>query len=793
MGELAPRAKILLVDDRPENLLALEAILEPLRQELVRAESGDEALRRLLHDDFAVILLDVQMPRLDGFQTAELIKGRERTRHVPIIFLTAISKDAEHVFRGYESGAVDYMTKPFDPGVLRAKVAVFVELWQKTVELRRHEELQREQDVAALERESQERYQFLGDSIPQQVWTALSDGSLDYVNERVLTYFGRTFEQVIGWGWSELVHPDDLPRCVELWSESVRTGALYEYEFRLRRASDSTYRWHLTRALPMRGEDGEIVQWFGTNTDIEERRVAEERQQFLAEAGWVLGSSLDYERTLADVAQLVVPQIADWCAIDVFVEGRLERLALAHVDPIKRTLARELDEPMLKAARAAGAAAIRDQEPVLVAEVDEAALAAFGFDERQLEIAHAIGPRSYVTVPLVARGEVLGSISLVTDWASGRTYGEDDLALARELARHAAIAIDNAQLYEEAERRAQAARVLESVGDGVVLIDRDGVIRLWNPAAAAIVGLSEADVLGRAIADVIPRWSEIARVVPIASSPAEPVRAVTTPVEIQGRELWISGSGVALAEGVVYAFRDLTEEHRLEKMRADFVATVSHELRTPLAAIYGSAQTIRRPDLDLEDGIRDELLAVIANESDRLAAIVNDLLLSSHLDSGRLPVQIESCDAAELATTVIESARTHLPDGVEVELETAADVPLVAADPGQLRQVLGNLVDNAIKYSPGGGAVSVRVENGEGRVRFTVGDHGIGMPTSELRRIFEKFYRLDPDMTRGIGGTGLGLYISRELVRRMAGTISVESKLGEGSTFVVELPAAKSS
>ena len=119
---MSPTARILLVDDRPENLFALEAILEPLGQELVRAESGEEALRRLLHDDYAAILLDVQMPRLDGFQTAELIKQRERTRHVPIIFLTALSKDAEHVFRGYESGAVDYITKPFDPAVLRAKV-----------------------------------------------------------------------------------------------------------------------------------------------------------------------------------------------------------------------------------------------------------------------------------------------------------------------------------------------------------------------------------------------------------------------------------------------------------------------------------------------------------------------------------------------------------------------------------------------------------------------------------------------------------------------------------------------
>jgi Response regulator containing a CheY-like receiver domain and an HD-GYP domain len=146
--------KILLVDDRPENLLALEAILEPLGQELLYAHSGEDALRRLLHEDVAVILLDVQMPILDGFETAALIKQRERTRHIPIIFVTAISKDDEHVFRGYETGAVDYVFKPFNPDVLRSKVAVFIELNEKTEQLQRQTELLKDQELAEVRREA---------------------------------------------------------------------------------------------------------------------------------------------------------------------------------------------------------------------------------------------------------------------------------------------------------------------------------------------------------------------------------------------------------------------------------------------------------------------------------------------------------------------------------------------------------------------------------------------------------------------------------------------------------------
>jgi PAS domain S-box-containing protein len=777
----------LLVDDRAENLLALEAILEPLGQELVRAQSGEEALRHLLHGEFAAILLDVQMPGMDGFQTAETIKKRERTRHIPILFLTAISKDAEHVFRGYGAGAVDYMMKPFDPHILRAKVSVFIDLWQKTVEIQRQDALLKAQEIAALERESEERYRSLADAVPQIVYTADSNARITYYNERWLDYTG--LPRDTDSDWHAVVHPEDIDQLLERWQGALVDGQPWECEYRLRRASDDAYRWHLGRSVPIRDDAGVVVSWVGTATDIHDRRLAEERQRFLAEAGWVLGSSLDYEQTLADVARLAVPRVADWCAVDIFVDGKLERLALEHVDPLKLTLARELQETMLTAVGAAGAGAIRSREPVLVRDVDDEALASFGFDKSQLEIARALEPRSYVTVPLIARSEVFGSISLVTA-ESGRTYDESDLALAQELARHAAAAIDNARLYAEAERRGRAARALEAVGDGVVLVDRAGMIRLWNTAAATITGIPESEVLGRPIADVVERWNEISVRIPVADKPGDLVHAETVPVEFGGRELWISGSGVGFEEGTVYAFRDLTEERALEEIKAEFVATVSHELRTPLAAIYGSAQTLRRTDIELDPEIQDQLLGVIASESDRLGTIVSDLLVAGSLDADQLPVSVERVDPAELAGSVIEAAKTHLPEAIDLRLKAAKQLARVVADPVQLHQVLVNLVDNAIKYSPGGGEVALSVANGDGLIRFSVVDKGLGIPPSEHRRIFEKFYRLDPDMTRGIGGTGLGLYICRELVRRMDGKIWVESALGKGSTFVVELPAA---
>jgi PAS domain S-box-containing protein len=387
-------------------------------------------------------------------------------------------------------------------------------------------------------------------------------------------------------------------------------------------------------------------------------------------------------------------------------------------------------------------------------------------------------------VPLVIRDHVAGAVTFIAA-ESARRFDEQDLRVAEELARRAATAMENARLYREVEERAQAARVLAAIGDGVMLLDKNGVVRLWNTAAEAITGLRREEVVGHPARDVFGDTTERA---PVAES-GHPASAETLPVEIGERELWLSISGVDFEDGIVYAFRDLTEERALEEMRQDLVATVSHELRTPLSAIYGSALTLLRGDIDLGETLHDQLLGIIADESSRLAEIIDDLLLASQLDAGTLDVRIERCDPRELVESVVAAAQTHLPDGTRLEvLDLPDELPAVAADTGQLRQVLANVLDNAVKYSPNGGDIRITLEPSERHLRFAIADRGLGIPARERDRIFEKFYRLDPDMTHGIGGTGLGLYISRELVRRVHGRIWVEPNRGGGSVFVVELP-----
>jgi signal transduction histidine kinase len=260
------------------------------------------------------------------------------------------------------------------------------------------------------------------------------------------------------------------------------------------------------------------------------------------------------------------------------------------------------------------------------------------------------------------------------------------------------------------------------------------------------------------------------------------------PLTIQGRELWVSVTGVDFGEGTVYALSDVTDEHALEKTRTEFVTTASHELRTPLAAVYGAIRTLRRDDLELGPEDEATFLEIIEAEAVRLAQIVDQILVAGQLDADAVEFELEQCDPSDIAAGVVESAALHLPDGISLHVNRNSGCEILC-DENRLRQVLVNLVDNAIKYSPQGGDVEIRFEAQNGECLIEVVDEGLGIPTSERERIFEKFYRLDPEQRRGVGGSGLGLYICRELVERMNGRIEVESEPGKGSRFTVALPS----
>ncbi|HEX7666949.1 MAG TPA: ATP-binding protein, partial [Polyangiaceae bacterium] len=259
-------ARILLVDDHPQNLLALEAILAPFGHRLVRASSGAEALKALLAEEFALILLDVQMPGFDGFETAELIRSHGRTAAIPIIFITAIHRSPAHIHRGYASGAVDYIVKPLDPEILRSKVAVFVDLYQKNRLIKQQAKMLHDQEVVSLEM----RYRNLTEALPLPLWAERLTGETYYSNRAFLDYTGVDPMHARGLLTPRLVHPDDKAKVI-FEATRPRQNDAFEIEIRLRR-HDGNYRWHMVRSVREQDGKGRIV----ICADIDDRRKSED-------------------------------------------------------------------------------------------------------------------------------------------------------------------------------------------------------------------------------------------------------------------------------------------------------------------------------------------------------------------------------------------------------------------------------------------------------------------------------------------------------------------------------------
>jgi PAS domain S-box-containing protein len=298
-------------------------------------------------------------------------------------------------------------------------------------------------------RESEERFRGLAEAIPPMVYVVSPDREIEYLSQRWRDFTGMTHADEAS--LREVVHPDDISRMNERWLEAAALGTPFEAEIRIRCAADGLYRWFLTRALPIRGANGVVTKWFGTSTDIDGQKRAEQGQHVLAEAGRILSSSLDYHATLANVCKLVVPIFADWCSLELLGEdGQLQYREVAHSDAAKVELAREYRRlyPARPDDRVGVMRVFRTGEPEFFAHVSDEHLMMGARDPEELRRLRELGLRSVMIVPLTARGRTLGALTLVTA-ESSRRFGEDDLRLALELGSRAALAVDNARLVEE--------------------------------------------------------------------------------------------------------------------------------------------------------------------------------------------------------------------------------------------------------------------------------------------------------------------------------------------------------
>ena len=409
--------------------------------------------------------------------------------------------------------------------------------------------------------------------------------------------------------------------------------------------------------------------------------IAERRASFLAEAGALLDSSLDYEATLRSLATLVVPRLADFCIVDVVDEsGESHRLGTLHADPAKEELARAvLTYPIDRTRPFLTRRALLEGEPELVPELSDVALAHYAQSEEHLGTLRALELRSFMSVPLIARGHTLGALAFGLA-APERRYGPADLTLAQELARRAALAADNARLY----RRAQ----------------------------------------------------------------------------------------------------------RATRLRDEVLGVVSHDLRNPLSVISMCASTLLEDSAETDTKVRD-LSAMIRESSDWMHRLIGDLLDVASIEAGRLsidPRPIDPIVAVVQALSLLEPLAAE--QSIALDSELPEHLPLVNADAQRIVQVLSNLVGNGIKFTEPGGRILIRANAGIDDVEIVVSDTGAGIPPEQLPHIFDRFWHARRESS--VRGTGLGLAIAKGIVEAHGGRLSVESRLGEGSTFSFTLPVARS-
>src|SRR5487761_232969 len=510
----------------------------------------------------------------------------------------------------------------------------------------------------------------------------------------------------------------------------------------------------------------------------EAERSARALAQQLARTGGMLTTELDPEAVLDEVVDQARELLnADGCAIRVLKDGELVVSAASGLG--------------CEAAVGSSSSASAWLSGDVVQSRAPVALEDAGADPRlrELDPMLAAGNAAYLGVPLAGSDRSPRGVLALYD-ARSRVWRPEEIDALLALAASTSAALANAELYQRvALERERSVAILANIADGIVAVDRDGTVVLWNAAAEKITGVPAMDALGRTPVEVLERKLE--------SDPDTAPAERLVPIMRGREEVWLSVSEAVMRDpvgavaGRIFAFRDISADRLVEQMKSDFVSTVSHELRTPLTSIYGFAETLLRQDVLFGEEERTTFLGYIASESQRLTQIVDALLNVARLDTGDLQVRIASTDVREVVGEAVQTIRVGTPNGRSFVVDLPEEPVAAKADPEKLLQVFAILLDNAVRYSPAGGIVRVGAERKRDTVELVVEDEGLGIPLADQEQIFRKFYRgTDAEARVGAGGTGLGLFIARGLVTAMGGKISVSSREGEGSTFAIELPLA---
>jgi PAS domain S-box-containing protein len=793
-------------------------------------------------------------------------------------------------------------------------VAYAILVWWSGVFLHRSESQKRNAD--ALLRETLGRYTFLADAMPEMVWTAKADGSVDYFNQRWIEYTGLSLEESRNWGWNITLHPDDLQRCLDRWNESIKTGDGYKIEYRLK-AKDGTYRWFAGRAFPMRDERGAIVQWVGNCADIDDQKRARDEleRRVIERTAEVAGARERLQAVLDSATQSAIIAVDDKGWITLFNRGAEQMFgysaaelvgkhnpSLFHVEWEVAARAREMEEKygrplhgfdifvenvrhglpeqrewtlvrkdgsrfpaslIITAMRDGGTRItgflgivtditahkeanrrLHDQavlldlasESIVIRDINDlitywnqGAERLYGWTKDEAlgrithELFHTVFPEPLVHIRtgLLEKGEWQGELvhtrrdgSLVTvasSWTLQRDETGEPLSIIE--INHDVTARRSAE-EELRESRERLNTILNSSFDGMIAYEavrdgqgdlRDFRFVMVNQAAEKLMGKTASAVLGRSVLEHYPNiiadglFEKFVRIVENgASMDFEFLSTRTNP------PCWYRVAGVKLGDGLVISYADITARKLYERelqdakvhaemadrAKSNFLANMSHEIRTPMNGVIGLTGLLLETDLNTEQRTLSE---TIRSSAESLLGVINDILDFSKIEAGKLTIEQTDFDLRKVVEDALEGMASLAQNkGLELVGGVEPGTPThLRGDPTRVRQVLTNLIGNALKFTAAGEvALKVSEQSAVGDkvvIRCEVRDTGFGIRPEVQARLFQPFAQGDASTSRQFGGTGLGLAICRRLAEAMHGQIGVTSAPGAGSTFWVTL------
>jgi PAS domain S-box-containing protein len=624
-----------------------------------------------------------------------------------------------------------------------------------------------------LEEELRQSRTYLGlliESLPQMVWTCRPDGECDYLSSQWVRYTGIPESEQFGLGWLDQLYPNDREMTITTWNQAVKEKKIFDTEHRIRGA-DGNYRWFKTRAVPLLSEEGDIIKWFGTHTDIEDQKrveslLRENEERLLVERDF----SNEIIDTLPGVFYLFDQQ-------DKFLRWNknLEEITGHSGDEIALMAPLEF--------------IVEENRPAVERKIEEVFVHGEANIEAQLLTKNGLGVPYFFTgrrIVIDGKPHLIGNGVDVTE----RRRGE--------------------------ETAAYLAAIVESSDDAIISADLQGNIRSWNKGAERLYGYAAAEVIGKPVSMLLPpeRWDEEMRILELIRRGDRIEHYETIRRRKDGADIDISLTVSPILNhagdviGASKTSRDITWRKRAEeereqllaserdsrseaeeanRLKDEFLATISHELRSPLNAILGWARLLREPDMRGDQ--MERALETIERNAQAQARLIEDLLDVSRIVSGKLSIQMRPVTLNSTIQSAVADLRLAAESkGIDLRLTEDEEIKLIG-DADRLQQVVWNLLSNAIKFTPEGGRVEVGLKRVGERAELRVSDTGRGISPEFLPHVFDRFRQATRTDARSRAGLGLGLAIVRHIVEAHGGNVTAESAgFGLGATFVCKLP-----